>query len=80
MRVMSGQDRCFYSEGAGASFDAGTTEDEGKPASFCRTPPPSGETRIHSCGSSLLPRSPGINTAALHDVHVLYGSFNVVTV
>lgn len=58
MRVMSGQDRCFYSEGAGASFDAGTTEDEGKPASFCRTPPPSGETRIHSCGSSLLPSQP----------------------
>lgn len=47
MRVMSSQDRCFYSAGAGASFDAERTGDEEKPAKT----PPHGETRGHLCGS-----------------------------
>lgn len=49
MRVMSSQDRCFYSARVGASCDAATTEEE-KPAGLH----PAGGTRARSCGSPVL--------------------------
>lgn len=35
-QLMSGQDRCFYSDGTPASFDARAAVETGKPAGSCK--------------------------------------------
>lgn len=56
MRVKSGQGRCFYSEGGGASFDAGTTGDEGNLQAFAESLHPLGRHEFTHADPLLEPK------------------------